>query len=422
MAIDLTSELSLGSVVLTRDAALAYTYYLPRGMTFSAGATVALRFTDRSGGEYDNSPFAGTVSTDRTKATWTIDPLFLNSIPAGANFEVFIVDSYGRSTTTAASATDTITATGHGLSDGNPICFTSVGVATAINVNTTYYVVSSSANTFKVALTVGGTALTIGTASLVFVRPATYKVRYGRVVRKEVSFPLNPLNVEIPPLMYEDDMQRSMPGPRWLIKGGRMSMQTLTGITAGVSYPVGYGMATRNTITDVWGNSLNLYTKAGAQWYGPLQSDAIEMNVGLADGNNGTFTAVFASNYSMTKWLGVRFQNAYTNPAIPVPADRYVLKIQVVYGSAWDTTATVGSFVNYTQPAAGSLFKITYSGLSKSVSVFTPASATTPALTTSTSSTAAQTGAGYRYLGATSEGSFAYSGPRLYYWKVKDAV
>ncbi len=344
--IDLTGELSLGSVVLSRDSDLSYTYYLPRGMTFTAGATVSLRFTDRSGGEYDNSPFAGTISTDRTKATWTIDSLFINPIPAGANFEVFVVDN-----------------------------------------------------------------------------SVTYKVRYGRVVRKEVSFPLNPLNVEVPPLMYEDDMQRSMPGPRWLIKGGRMSMQAVTGITNGVSYSVGTGMATRNTIEDIWGNSLNLYTKAAAQWYGPLQSDAIEMNIGLADNGYGTFTAVFASNYSMTKWLGVRFFNQWTLADGLGASTRRQVRIQVVYGSAWDTSATVGSYVNYTMSSSGSMFKIVYSGQEKTVSVFTPASATVPALNQiSTSSTAAQTGAGYRYLGVTSAGDFAYSGPRLYYWKVKDTV
>jgi hypothetical protein len=340
--IDLTGEPSLGSVVLTRDGSLKYSYILPRGMDFPAGASGQLRFTDRAGGEYDNSPFTGTVSADRTRITWSIAPILLQFIPAGANFEVFVT------------------------ADG-----------------------------------------------------VTYKVRYGRVVRKEVSYPLNPLNVVAPPLMYEDDMQRSMPGPRWLIKSGRVSMQTVTGINAGVNYAVGTAMASRNAF-DIFGTGINLFSSSATLWYAPLQTDNIEMSIGLAHNGEGDCTIVFASNYAMTKFLGVRFRNEW-NLGDAISLER-VVKIQVVYGTAWNSVVNVGSVASYTLPTNGAMMKIAYNGMTKSVSVFSPASATTPALTTSTASTAALSGSGFRYMGGIWQGTLGYTGPRMYYWKVKDVV
>ncbi|MFD4523257.1 DUF5309 family protein [Streptomyces sp. NPDC058470] len=78
----------------------------------------------------------------------------------------------GTSVTGATSATDTITSTGHGLVDGNKIVFTAVGAATSIVAGRVYYVDAIDANTFKVATTNGGTALTLGTATgIAFTKP-----------------------------------------------------------------------------------------------------------------------------------------------------------------------------------------------------------------------------------------------------------
>ncbi|MBK3573182.1 DUF5309 family protein [Streptomyces sp. MBT65] len=78
----------------------------------------------------------------------------------------------GTSVTGATSATDTITSTGHGMSDGNKIVFTAVGAATSIIAGRVYYVDAIDANTFKVATTNGGTALTLGTATgIAFTKP-----------------------------------------------------------------------------------------------------------------------------------------------------------------------------------------------------------------------------------------------------------
>jgi hypothetical protein len=64
-------------------------------------------------------------------------------------------------TGTAAAATDLITLTAHGLTNGDTVVFTNVGAATPLVVGTIYYVVAASANTFSVALTKGGAAVNI---------------------------------------------------------------------------------------------------------------------------------------------------------------------------------------------------------------------------------------------------------------------
>lgn len=69
---------------------------------------------------------------------------------------------------TADVSTDVITSSSHGLSNNTPVSFTSIGAVTGISVNTTYYVVSSTTNTFKISLTIGGSSIDLtGTSSSV---------------------------------------------------------------------------------------------------------------------------------------------------------------------------------------------------------------------------------------------------------------
>jgi len=72
-----------------------------------------------------------------------------------------------------SAATDTVTETSTGLSNGDQIIFTDVGASTTIYVGRIYYVVSKSTNAFKVAATSGGSAITIGTATVAYRVPWT---------------------------------------------------------------------------------------------------------------------------------------------------------------------------------------------------------------------------------------------------------
>jgi len=76
--------------------------------------------------------------------------------------------------TDATTATDTITIT-HALNNGDKVVFTDTGDATGVVAGRVYYVVSKSTTvSFKVSLTSGGAAITLGTAtvSLVALRTA----------------------------------------------------------------------------------------------------------------------------------------------------------------------------------------------------------------------------------------------------------
>lgn len=73
----------------------------------------------------------------------------------------------------ASAATDTITAT-HAFSNGDKVVFTDVGASTAIRTDRVYYVVNVSTTvSFKVAATPGGSAITIGTATVSLIEAAT---------------------------------------------------------------------------------------------------------------------------------------------------------------------------------------------------------------------------------------------------------
>jgi hypothetical protein len=63
---------------------------------------------------------------------------------------------------TATVASSLFTSTAHGIPNATLIYFTGLSTVTGLTVNTPYYVVNSTANTFQVSLTSGGTAITLG--------------------------------------------------------------------------------------------------------------------------------------------------------------------------------------------------------------------------------------------------------------------
>ena len=62
---------------------------------------------------------------------------------------------------TFTASTSTVNRTAHGYTDGMALTFASITTTTGISVSTTYYVVNSTANTFQVSLTSGGSAVTL---------------------------------------------------------------------------------------------------------------------------------------------------------------------------------------------------------------------------------------------------------------------
>lgn len=229
-----------------------------------------------------------------------------------------------------------------------------------------------------------------------------YKVRYGRVVRQEVGYPLNPLMAVPPPLMFEDTLQRDQVGNQWIAKHGKLAMHEPAGA-------VDYAMAARNN--GLFGAAA-LFSTASTLWYAPTQSDTIEMNVGLCDGGDGITTIVLASDYAMKSFLGVRFTDAGLGST-----DR----IQIVTGTGWNSLTSQGGSYDHIVPDDGNIYTIRYSLPTNTVSVWT-AAGTDPVLEWTDTQGVVRHGPGYRYSGAIYDASLISTGPQLYYWKLKDAV
>lgn len=81
-----------------------------------------------------------------------------------------------------SAATDTVTETSTALSNGDQIVFTDVGASTTLVPGKVYYVVNKSTNAFKVATTSGGTAITIGSATVSYRVPWTTALAVSHVL------------------------------------------------------------------------------------------------------------------------------------------------------------------------------------------------------------------------------------------------
>jgi hypothetical protein len=196
-------------------------------------------------------------------------------------------------------------------------------------------------------------------------------------------------------------------------------------------------MAPRYKLDLVFGLALNLFSKASVLWYAPMTSDNIEISVKVVAGettgnSDGDCVIVFASNSSMNSWLGLRIRDPggtgtdtlqFVQGSTEVPSDVDTNTGVTVIGSS----ATYDSITSNAATSSTYTYRITYNGTSSgtnpnSVSLYTPASTSTAALTTSIASTSFKKGAGYRYTGLMFTGSFITTGPRVFYWKAKDAL
>ncbi len=231
----------------------------------------------------------------------------------------------------------------------------------------------------------------------------TFKIRYGRVVRRDPSFPLSPTNsARFEAAMFEDLLQRDMVGPYWTNKSGAVAMHALDGT------PANWGMAVRNLAGFL---PLTLWENAAVLWYAPVRSDTVEITVGLQDGGDGDCTIVLCSNYTMTNWMGIRFHDGMGSGD----------EIRAVVGNSPLTMSAQGTGYSHIVPDNGNLYTIRYSLPSNKVSVYI-GSNLTPVLEWTDSSHLVTHGMGHRYVGAVWNGSFATPGPIMYYWKAKDDV
>jgi hypothetical protein len=105
-----------------------------------------------------------TIESGSSVKKFDLHELMLTNV-SNADRPTYLHFMYG-STGTPVAATiqtgaNTLTKSTHGLSNGTKIMLSSIVTSTGINAYTTYYVVNQAADTFQIALTLGGAAVDI---------------------------------------------------------------------------------------------------------------------------------------------------------------------------------------------------------------------------------------------------------------------
>ena len=102
------------------------------------------------------------LSGTRTSGSTTVTMASTTGYTVG----MFVTGTTGISDAVAVTLQDTgdtVTRTAHGLANDTPVSFATLVTTTGVVINTTYYVISTAANTFQLALTVGGSAIALTT-------------------------------------------------------------------------------------------------------------------------------------------------------------------------------------------------------------------------------------------------------------------
>ena len=145
------------------------------------GASAAAGFSQTSMSAEDGAPLA--FQTTAAKIGYWYDLL---KVGLTRIFDLTSVTIATTATTTSVgtAADDLITANAHGLTNGQAVKFSGAGIAAPLVVGTVYYVRDVTANTFKVAATVGGAAINLSADSTaqahqrVYIEGTDYEIDY----------------------------------------------------------------------------------------------------------------------------------------------------------------------------------------------------------------------------------------------------
>lgn len=129
-------------------------------------------------GNYGADTAISKTSCGTTAGSTVITQTNTSSLAVG-----MLVSGTGISTAVAVTfqdTGDTVTLNAHGLVNGNIVSFPSITTTTGITINTPYYVVGSTTNTFQVSLTLGGSAISLTT-------DGTGTVAYGSYIQSIIT-------------------------------------------------------------------------------------------------------------------------------------------------------------------------------------------------------------------------------------------
>jgi hypothetical protein len=218
----------------------------------------------------------------------------------------------------------------------------------------------------------------------------TYKIRYGKVIRKEISFPTAPSSVTIfQALQYTDGFQRSALGTKWVPVSGRTSIHTNSGLPDGVGPNLGL-----------------LYQASSIRYFAPLNGDGVKSSVTLLNPGQGKTTIVVCADQGFTSFLGIQFD---TTPSPDV--------VNIVVGSS-PTTMVTKATVNQAL-ANNDRYMAFYDELTNTMAVYKGTSLT-PLLTWQDTSHIVPHGPGYRYAGFCWQADLFSTGPQITDWVAQD--
>lgn len=217
-----------------------------------------------------------------------------------------------------------------------------------------------------------------------------YQWGHGYVVRTEVHWATAPATqIANQPLAFTY-VPGSVPGNRWLKKGGTGGLKVFT--ASGVPNSLGINNSARAT--------------AAALWDTPFATDSVKAVVTTVTGGAGKSSVVLCSDINMTSYLAVQLQTGSTN------------KLHIVRGSGPVTMTDLVTPVS-NGVANGETYTTVYDHASKTVAVY-KGSSLTPLISWTDETDMVPHGQGYTYGGVNYLASLTSPGTKFSYWSMKD--
>lgn len=227
-----------------------------------------------------------------------------------------------------------------------------------------------------------------------------YQIRYGTVLRREVTFPDSPANTStFVPLQFADSFPTLGLSSKWVAINNGSQVHD----NSGASLP--NGVSTQTTFLSILGAT------SAIRYYTPVNGDSVKVHVSLLNMGSGHTGIVLCANALMTSYLAVVFDHPASGTQV----------VHLATGSGPNTMTYQGSPVTHTV-ANGNDYTIGYDDITKILSVYAGTN-TTPLATFTDSSHVVPHGPGYRYLAMNwTSGALFSTGIEVSNWAVQDDV